>query len=190
MRKNNLLTTNIRSFRSQSMKGEKPMIARRGLWTLMAMIILAAISLAQSGMEVGIKQKKSQELTGTWATTVTPPPESGASSFKLNFTFTEDGNLLAAGTGGDFPALGNPCQGSWARTSKGEYALTYLCFDFDGGLQFTGTDKIRGAITIDRTTGQLSGRLDLTHFDTNGNLDFNGCCATVQGARVQIERVE
>ena len=186
----NRLTTRVRIFRIRSVTGEKAMIVKRSLWAVIATVIFASMTLAQSGMNVGIQQKQSRELAGTWTTTITPPPESGAPSFKLFFTFTAEGNLLATGTAGDFPALGNPCQGVWTKTGKGEYALTYLCLDFDGSLQFAGTDKIRGAVIVDSATGQLSGRLDLTHFDTNGNVVFDGCCATVQGIRLQVEPLE
>ncbi|OLE54709.1 MAG: hypothetical protein AUG51_07070 [Acidobacteria bacterium 13_1_20CM_3_53_8] len=178
---------NARNLQPGSMNRMQRMIARRILWIVIATALLAGISLAQSGTDV--KQKKSPDLTGTWTTTITPPSESGAPPFKLLFTFTGDGNLLATGTAGDFPALGNPCHGVWTRTGDHTFALTYLCLDFDSSLQFTGSDKIRGTLNIDNATGQLSGRLDLTHFDTNNNLIFNGCCATAQGTRLQIEQL-
>jgi hypothetical protein len=176
---------NMRSLQPRTMKGMQRLIARRIFWVMIAAVLLAGIALAQTGADV--KQEKSQDLTGAWKTAITPPPESGVPPFKLLFTFTEDGNLLATGTAGDFPALGNPCHGVWTRTGDRTFALTYLCFDSDASLQFTGTDKIRGTVTINRTTGQLSGRLDLTHFDTSDNLIFNSCCATVKGSRLQIE---
>jgi len=177
--------TSMSNLQPRSMRAMPRGIARRVFWIMAAAVLLVGVALAQSGADV--KQEKSQDLTGAWKTTVTPPAESGVPPFKLLFTFTEDGNLLATGTGGDFPALGNPCHGVWARTGDRTFALTYLCFDSDASLQFTGTDKIRGTVTINRTTGQLSGRLDLTHFDTSDNLIFSSCCATVKGTRLQIE---
>lgn len=178
---------NMRSFQPRTMKGMQHLIARRIIWLMVAAALLTGIALAQTGADV--KQEKSQDLTGGWKTTITPPVEAGAPAFKLLFTFTEDGNLLATGTGGDFPALGNPCHGVWTKTGDRTFALTYLCLDFDSSLQFTGTDKIRGTVTINRNTGQLSGRLDLTHYDTGDTLIFSGCCATVKGTRLQIEQL-
>ena len=149
--------TSMNNLQPRSMKAMQRKIARRVFWIMAAAALLVGVALAQTGADV--KQEKSQNLTGAWKTTITPPPESGAPPFKLLFTFTEDGNLLATGTGGDFPALGNPCHGVWTKTGERTFALTYLCFDFDSSLQFTGTDKIRGTVTINRTTGQLSAGL-------------------------------
>jgi hypothetical protein len=64
--------------------------------------------------------------------------------------------------------------------------VTYLCFDYDNTFQFTGTDKTRGALSVD-TNGALTGRLDLTHFEPGGTLDFSACCAAVQARRLQLE---
>jgi hypothetical protein len=125
-------------------------------------------------------------LVGTWWTTVTPPPESGAPPFTLLLTFTGDGNLLATGTAGDAPALGNPCHGAWASRRGREFGVTYLCFDFDATLQQTGVDKIRGTLTVDRSS-HLTGTLGLTHYDTAGNEIFSACCAAIAGTRVVVE---
>ena len=127
-------------------------------------------------------------LTGTWITTVTPPADAGVPPFKLIFTFNDDGTLLATGTGGIAPALGNPCHGGW-KADGGAIALTYYCLDFDSGLQYTGMDKIRGSVTLDPAQRRLEGDLDLTNYDVNGNVVFSACCATVTGSRVQVERL-
>jgi hypothetical protein len=160
-------------------------IARRFLLIAIGGALLAGMTFAQSGTDTN----KKDDLTGGWTITVTPPPESGAPSFRLLFTFTADGNLLATGTGGDYPALGNPCHGVWTKTGDRTFAVTYLCLDFDSTLQFTGTDKIRGALKIDKKTGELTGQLDLTHYDPNDNLIFSACCAALQGSRLQVEQL-
>jgi hypothetical protein len=123
-----------------------------------------------------------QALTGTWVTTVTPPIEAGVPPFQLVFTFNADGTLLATGTGGELPALGNPCHGVWTANR-----VTYVCFDFDSSLQNVGMDKIRGVFDV--TARTLTGRLDLTNFDPNGNEVFNACCATIAGTRLEVERL-
>ncbi len=162
------------------------LVASRFLLIAIGGALLAGVGIAQSGADTN---KRDQDLTGGWTTTATPPPESGAPSFKLLFTFTADGNLLATGTGGDFPALGNPCHGVWTKTGEHTFAVTYLCLDFDSTLQFTGVDKIRGALKINKKTGQLTGQLDLTHYDPNDNLIFSACCAALQGSRLQVEQL-
>ena len=161
-------------------------VARRFLLIAIGCALLAGVAIAQSGADTN---KKDEDLTGVWTTTATPPPESGVPSFKLLYTFTADGNLLATGTSGDLPALGNPCHGLWTKTGDHTFAVTYLCLDFDSTLQFTGTDKIRGALKIDKKTGQLTGQLDLTHYDPNDNLIFSACCAALQGSRLKVEQL-
>ena len=163
------------------------MLAKRFIWILMTTAALAAVAFAQSGSS-DVKAEKPPVLTGTWVTTVTPPADSGAPAFKLIFTFTDDGNLIATGTGGEFPALGNPCQGVWAGAGRNGFRVTYLCLDFDSSLQPTGMDKIRGSLTLDTAQGSLAGRLDLTNYDLNGNETFTACCAAVTGTRLQLER--
>ena len=182
---------------SGDLKRRSGMIARRLLFITIGGALLAGIAFAQARLEV--RSEKGPRLTGGWTTTATPPPESGAPSFKLLFTFTGDGNLLATGTGGDSPALGNPCHGVWTKTRGSSiggqdreasvFAVTYVCLDFDSTLQFTGSDKIRGTVTINPNTGQLSGQLDLTHFDSSDNLIFSACCASLQGSRIQVEEL-
>src|SRR2546423_13178246 len=75
-----------------------------------------------------------QAYVGTWLTTVTPPAEAGVPPFTLILTLHADGNLLASGTSGELPALGNPRHGTWTRAVHGiEAADVWL--DFDGSLQ-------------------------------------------------------
>jgi hypothetical protein len=66
--------------------------------------------------------------------------------------------------------------------------VTYLCFDFDPGLQQTGTDKIVGHITLDNAQ-KLNGSLSLTNYDLSGGEVFSACCATIAGARLPLERL-
>ena len=145
--------------------------------TLAALLTLGAVPAALG-----------QEITGTWMTTVTPPVEAGAPAFKLIFSFMSDRNLLASGAAGELPALGNPCHGVWAKTGAAEFTLTYLCLDYDANLQFVGYDKIGGLFTIDRVRGLLTGKLNLTNFDTDGKEVFSACCAAVEGTRLEVEK--
>ena len=97
-----------------------------------------------------------------------------------------DHNLIATGTGGQFPALGNPCQGTWAKDGDA-YAITYLCLDFDSNFQVTGMDKLTGRLYADGDGGKLLGRIALTNYDPQGHETFSACCATADGARVEVE---
>jgi hypothetical protein len=154
-------------------------IATMNRWISLIIVFLATTATAFAAQPA---------LTGTWLTTVTPPAESGVPPFQLVFTFGADGTLLATGTSGELPALGNPCHGVWDLAGPARARVTYVCFDFDGSLQNTGRDKIRGS--FDLTTSTLRGRLDLTNFDPQGNQVFSACCATVEGTRLEVEELQ
>jgi hypothetical protein len=126
-----------------------------------------------------------QNFVGTWLTTVTPPAEAGAPPFTLIITLHADGNLLATGTAGEFPALGNPCHGTWAGSATGIEA-SYVCLDFDGSLQQTGMDRLRATFKLDEKR-QLVGQIGLTNYDMLGQIVFDACCADVAGQRVEVD---
>ena len=125
-----------------------------------------------------------QNFVGTWLTTVTPPAEAGAPPFTLLLTLYADGNLLASGTAGEFPALGNPCHGSWVNKGNGAEA-TYVCLDFDGSLQQTGMDRLRVTFKLGEKQ-QLVGQIGLTNYDVLGQLVFDACCADIEGQRIEV----
>lgn len=151
-----------------------------------SILFLLVLTLAATP-SVFAQVKEPLLLTGTWVTTVTPPAEAGVPAFKLIFTFSADHNLIATGTAGEYPALGNPCQGTWKPAGAGEISITYVCLDFDASLQNTGMDKLRGRLTVDHQTGTLSGRIALTNYDPAGHEVFSACCAAVDGARLEVE---
>ncbi len=126
-----------------------------------------------------------QNFVGTWLTTVTPPAEAGVPPFTLLLTLHGDGTLLASGTSGEFPALGNPCHGIWSGSST-TIRATYICLDFDGSLQQTGMDRLTAQFNLDDKR-QLGGKIGLTNYDVLGQEVFDACCATVTGERVEID---
>jgi len=156
---------------------------------ILCIFITAAVAATASAQQTvpQLREPKAAALNGTWITTVTPPAEAGLPSFKLIFTFNADRNLIATGTAGELPALGNPCQGTWKSTGDNEFTVTYVCLDFDGSLQNTGMDKLRGRLVIDDEKGTISGTLGLTNFDPDGHEVFSACCASVAGVRLEAE---
>ena len=126
-----------------------------------------------------------QNYVGTWLTTVTPPAEAGVPPFTLLLTLHADGNLLASGASGEFPALGNPCHGTWTGTANGIEAA-YVCLDFDGSLQQTGMDRLRATFKLDEKR-QLVGQIGLTNYDVLGQIVFDACCAGVEGQRIEVD---
>lgn len=130
-----------------------------------------------------------QNFVGTWLTTVTPPAEAGVPPFTLLITLHSDGNLLATGTAGEFPALGNPCHGTWAGSGAGAIRASYVCLDFDGSLQQTGMDRLSGMFNLDEKR-QLVGKIGLTNYDVLGQEVFDACCATVAGQRIEVDETK
>jgi hypothetical protein len=126
-----------------------------------------------------------QSYVGTWLTTVTPPAEAGVPPFTLLLTLHADGNLLASGTSGEFPALGNPCHGTWSGNASGVRA-TYVCLDFDGSLQQTGMDVLSASFNVDDKRG-LTGKIGLANFDVLGQPVFDACCATIAGQKIEVD---
>jgi hypothetical protein len=126
-----------------------------------------------------------QNYVGTWLTTVTPPAEAGVPPFTLLLTLHADGNLLASGTSGEFPALGNPCHGSWSGSAAGVRA-SYVCLDFDGSLQQTGMDRLNAMFNLDEKRG-LTGKIGLANYDVLGQLVFDACCATIAGQKIEVD---
>ena len=143
----------------------------------LAFILILIASAALAGQP--------QNFVGTWLTTVTPPAEAGVPPFTLIITLLGDGNLLATGTSGEFPALGNPCHGTWTGNA-GAIEASYVCLDFDGSLQQTGMDRLRATFKLDDKKG-LVGQIGLTNYDILGQMVFDACCADVAGQRIEID---
>ena len=153
---------------------------------IIIVLFLTFVTAAAAFAALPTTQKPEKGLVGTWVTTVAPPPEAEVPPFKLIFSFMADHNLIATGAGGEFPALGNPCLGTWAKSGENEYTITYVCLDYDATLQLTGMDKLTGRVTPD-DSGTLNGSIALTNFDANGQEVFSACCANVGCERLEVE---
>ena len=136
-------------------------------------------------MSSAVLAAQPQNFVGTWLTTVTPPAEAGVPPFTLLLTLHADGNLIASGTSGEFPALGNPCHGTWSGGGTGIRA-EYVCLDFDGSLQQTGMDRLTAMFSLDDKR-QLTGKIGLTNYDVLGQVVFDACCASVAGQRIEVD---
>ena len=124
------------------------------------------------------------DLTGTWLTKTTPPPD-GPPVFQGIFTFAGDGSLIATQSGGEFPALGNPQLGLWSKNpgNKRQFTLTYYGQDFDDHFQLTDSYRVRGTVNLNASGMSFTGVLDITVYDLDGNEVFSDCCAAFEGSR-------
>lgn len=161
------------------------------LFFIAAVALLAALAatssvLAQNNYNGNPQQTadESNDLAGTWLTKLTPPPE-GPPPFQGIFTFIGDGSLIATQAGGEFPALGNPQLGLWARNpgNKRQFTLTYYGQDFDDHFQLTDSYRVRGTLNLNASGTSFTGTLDITVYDLDGNEVFSDCCAAFEGNR-------
>lgn len=142
---------------------------------------------AATGGTVDILDAQKKTIAGAWATKVTPPPDSGEASFPGCYTFASDGNLIATQAGGAFPALGNPQLGLWEKSGARQFTFTYFLQEFDDHFQLVDTAEVHALITLGPNGDQFTGSLDFSVFDLDGNLLFNGCCATIEGKRLELK---
>ena len=145
------------------------------------------LSATNRGGAVDLLGKKSQELVGTWATRITPPPTSGVPAFPGFFTFTADGNMIASQSGGEFPALGNPQLGLWEHAGGLQFTITYFLQDFDDSFQQVGSEEEHAMITLNSAGDRFTGIIDINVFDLDGQLLFSDCCATFEGKRLSAK---
>lgn len=165
----------------------------RKSFLLIGAIALATVTLspamkphafAQDGPKDTQLSANTNDLTGTWLTQITPPPEA-LPPFQGIFNFGADGTLVATQSGGEFPALGNPQLGSWSKDPSGkrQFTLTYYGQDFDQQFQLTDYYRVRGTVKLSSSGTSFTGSVDITVYDLDGNELFTDCCAAFEGTR-------
>jgi hypothetical protein len=138
------------------------------------------------------RSENSDALLGTWIVHVSVDPNTvppGTPSSVLNFT-----QLDTFGAGGGFvesnngPGAGQPPgQGNWVRTGRHQFATTQLRLGFDAAHNFTGFNKIRSTLTLNKKGDEFteSSQVDITL--PNGTLLPFHPGATSHGVRMPIE---
>lgn len=144
-------------------------------------------SQAAKGRTADLLEAQKKTIGGTWATKVTPPPDSGEAAFPGCYTFTSDGNLIATQAGGAVPALGNPQLGLWEKTGSRQFTFTYFLQEFDDHFQLVDSVEVHALVTLGPNGDQFTGSLDFSVFDLDGTLLFSGCCATIEGKRLELK---
>jgi hypothetical protein len=91
-------------------------------------------------------------LLGTWIVQVSIDPTTVPPGSLLSFTGLETydagGGFVASNSG---PGAGGPAsQGNWVATGHHQFALTQLRLGFDADNNFTGLNKIRSSLTLNR----------------------------------------
>jgi hypothetical protein len=92
---------------------------------------------------------KTQQLGGTWLTTVTlvNPPQGVPPSFMALNTFFPSGELIASSSQ-VLPSTRTLGHGGWVRVANRRFASTFTAFRFDAGGIFAGLLRVRRTLTL------------------------------------------
>ena len=131
-------------------------------------------------------------LLGTWIVQVsidpTTVPPNSLLSFTALQTYDAGGGFVVSNSG---PGAGGPAgQGNWVATGHHQFALTQLRLGFDADSNFTGLNKIRSILTLNRRGDEFteSSQVDII-LPIGTVLSFHPA-ATSHGTRVAIEPLD
>lgn len=123
-----------------------------------------------------------QTPAGAWITTGTCLNPPGIPPIQGYTTFTQDGSVLATD---DWLADGVG-HGSWVRTGHRQFALTVQGFFYENGIaKYRG--KNRATLTLDPSSGELSGPYVFESFDLATGAPAGGSTGTVRFTRIPVE---
>jgi hypothetical protein len=128
-------------------------------------------------------------LLGTWIVQVsidpTTVPPGSLLSFTALQTYDAGGGFVVSNSG---PGAGGPAgQGNWVRTGDRQFALTQLRLGFDADNNFTGLNKIRSILTLDKRGDEFTEIAQVDIILPNGTVLPFHPVATSHGTRVAIE---
>ena len=131
----------------------------------------------------------SDALLGTWMVQVSIDPTSVPPGSLLNFTevdtYDAGGGFVESNNG---PGAGGPAgQGNWVRTGERQFALTQLRLGFDAGNNFTGINKIRAVLTLNRRGDEFTVSSQVDIILPNGTVLPFHPVGISHGTRVAIE---
>ena len=128
-------------------------------------------------------------LLGTWIVQVSIDPTTVPLGSLLSFTALETydsgGGFVASNNG---PGAGGPAgHGNWVRTGDRQFALTQLRLGFDADNNFTGFNKIRSILTLNKKGDEFTENSQADIILPNGTVLPFHPVATVHGTRLAIE---
>lgn len=148
-----------------------------------------AIAVAAASLTAGssaASDAKTQQLTGTWLTTITlvnPPPGIVPSFMALN-TFFAGGELIASSSQA-LPSTRTLAHGGWVRTGNRRFNSTFTAFRFDASGTFIGTLRVRRSVTLSADGRSLTAN-DVVELLNPAGAVVVGFQATEAGRRVPV----
>ena len=144
-------------------------------------------AVAQSG-DSG-RGENSDAMLGTWIVQVSLDPNTVPPGTPLNFTA-----LQTYGAGGGFvesnngPNSGGPGgQGNFTRTGHHQFAATQVRLEFDAAHNFTGSNKVRSNLTLNKRGDEFTGSHQVDIYLADGTLLPFHPAGTSHGVRMPIE---
>ena len=156
----------------------------------MAMTFLLPVRKAQADNgDSGRGGGNPDALLGTWIVQVsidpTTVPPGSLLSFTALQTYDAGGGFVVSNSG---PGAGGPAgQGNWVRTGDRQFVLTQLRLGFDADNNFTGLNKIRSILTLDKRGNEFTEIAQVDIILPNGTVLPFHPVATSHGTRVAIE---
>ena len=128
-------------------------------------------------------------LLGTWIVQVSIDPATVPPGSLLNFTeldtYDAGGGFVESNSG---PGAGGPAgQGNWVRTGDRQFALTQLRLGFDADNNYTGINKIRGSLTLNKRGDEFTVSSQVDIILPNGTVLPIHPAGISHGTRVAIE---
>jgi hypothetical protein len=122
---------------------------RRRIGAIVVIGLAIAAAAASLSTSSSAATPKTQQLTGTWLSTITlvnPPPGIPSSFMALN-TFFPSGELIASSSQ-ILPATRTLAHGGWTRVGNRRFVTTFTAFRFDPTGTFAGMLRVRRALTL------------------------------------------
>ncbi len=147
--------------------------------TLLALLIISALSFLVRAQDDSKGQNGGGRLEGTWDVQVTIRNcQTGAAirTFASIGTFMSGGTMLDSTSG--IPHALNVGHGVWSHESGNTYRFKFKSFNFDAGGNFTGWGIINHEANLNSKADEYESAGTSEVYDPNGNLVFTGCSTT------------
>jgi hypothetical protein len=124
-----------------------------------ALVIAVAVAVAATlaASSPAASAPKTQQLNGTWLTTVTlvNPPQGVPPSFMALNTFFPSGELIASSSQ-VLPNTRTLAHGGWIRVANRRFASTFTAFRFDTSGVYAGMLRVRRTLTLSADGSSLT----------------------------------
>jgi hypothetical protein len=156
----------------------------------MALPFLMPVHKAQADNGDSGRGENPGSLLGTWIVQVSLDPNTVPPGTPLNFTalftFGAEGGYVESNNG---PNSGGPgAHGNWDRTGHLQFAATQVRLEFDAAHNFTGSNRVRSSLTLNKRGDELTGSHQVDIYLPDGTLlPFHPAGTFHDGHRIAIE---